>query len=1031
MALVVQIAFAQEQVVTGVVLDDSGIPLPGVNVLVEGTSRGVQTDFDGRFAIEAADGELLIFSYLGMKTVEYTIQNAGIEIEIIMEADAAQLQEVIVTALGIERNPRELSYSVSSLDNEDLTETPAVNAATAMVGKVAGLQINTVNNGVNPNTRVVLRGNRSLLGNNQALIVVDGFPSDRGVLDRINPNDIEEMTILKGANAAALYGSEATNGVIVITTKSGEGKLSVTLNSTLQFENVAYLPQFQDEFGAGGFPDGTLYPLENVNWGPRFDGRLVAASETYPDGRVWEIPFTPIEDNHESFFETGTLIRNGVTVSGGDDTSSLLMSVDHSNITGTVPDDQYNRTNFRFKGERTYEKLTVGSNLSFFRSYSNLVGAGGRQDRPVYWNVLNTPLHLPITQLRNWRTGEFTRNEVSFYRFYENPYFIIDTQREMTDYFQFNVLANAEYDFTDWFSAALRVGYTGDNSSFKREFGGLSYAFTLEDAYANMSPYGARTADQLSTSSRFNSDFLLRFDKEYGEWFTTELTLGHNLRIETGNQVNVSGSDLIIPEFYNVSTRSGNLLGGQASTEYRRYGVYGDLTLGFRDFLFLNLTARNDWSSTLPEGNRSFFYPGAGVSFIATDAFPALESPNGLSYLKASFNATKTGNDPGVYQTSGIFFVPNTDPANVPAGNPASFFNFPFGTIAGLTQSNRAPDENLNPEFTTSLEAGIEFGLFRNRITGSATVYKTNSTDQIIPVNTSFASGATSRLINIGEIENKGLELSLNATLLQFEDFIWNVGANYSGYKSEVISLAPGIDQLDIGGYSFAQIVAEVGEPYPLIRTTSYLRDPQGRVIVDEDGDPIQDSELQTQGKTTPDYVVGLNTGITWKNFSFYAVADYRTGHVFYNNIVGALEFTGLTQHSATSNRQPFLFPNSVYADGSGGFVANTDRPTSGGGYAFWQSYGDVAENYVTDATTLKLREVSLDYTFGSAVVETIGIDDFTIGLYGRNLITLRPADNVYTDPEFNFTTGNAIGVGTQAQTPPTRQYGISVSAKF
>lgn len=1016
LALVVQISFAQEQNVTGTVTDDTGLPLPGVNVVVQGTTRGAQTNFDGEFTIEAADGEVLVFSYVGMKTVEYTVRDVAQGIEIILEPDAAQLQEVVVTALGIERNPRELSYSVSSLDNEDLTKTPAVNVSTAMIGKVAGLQINTVNNSVNPNTRVVLRGNRSLLGNNQALIVVDGFPSERGVLDRINPNDIESMTILKGANASALYGSEAANGVIVITTKTGEGELSVGYFSSLQLENVAYLPEFQDEFGAGGFPDGTLWPLENVNWGPRFDGRMVDVSETYPDGRVWQVPFTPIEDNHKDFFDTGLSIRNGINVGGGDETGDFMMSVDHTNVTGTVPKDQYNRTNFRFKGSRTFEKLYVGANLSFFRSHANQVGNGGRQNRPVYWNVINTPLHVPLAEMKNWRTGEFTRNEVSFFRFYENPYFIIDTQREKTDYFQFNILANAAYEFTDWLEASLRVGYTGDNNSFKREFGGLSYAFTLEDAYSNMSPYGARTADALSTSNRFNSDFILNFDKDITEDFTADLTVGHNLRIESSNNINVSGQDLIIPDFYNVSTRTGELNGDQFQTDYRRWGVYGDLTLGFRDFLFLSVTARNDWSSTLPEGNRSFFYPGAGLSFVASDAFPGMVSSNGLSYLKSSVNVTKTGNDPGVYQTASTFFAPG---------------NFPYGSTAGLSQSGQDVDPNLNPEFTTSYEAGIEFGFFRNRLVGSATVYQTNSTDQIVPVNTSYAAGATSVLMNIGEIENQGLELYLNGTVIQTDNFIWNLGANYTHYKSEVIALSEGIDQLNIGGYSDAQIVAEVGQPYPMIKTTVYQRDPQGRVIVGADGDPLQDTELKTVGKTSPDYVAGLNTSFSYKNFSLYAVADYRTGHVFFNDIVNAMEFTGLTQHSATSGRGPFVFPNSSYSDGNGGYIANTNRLTTGGGNAFWDSYNDVKENYVTDATTLKLREVSLSYTFDNDLIEKISMKDLSLGIFGRNLITLRPDENVYTDPEFNFTTGNAIGVGTQSQTPPTRQFGIRLNAKF
>ena len=746
---------------------------------------------------------------------------------------------------------------------------------------------------------------------------------------------------------------------------------------------------------------------------------MIDASETLDNGEVLQVPFSPIKDRNKKFFDTGRTIRNGVTVSGGDDVSDFLLSVDHTNVEGIVPRDRYNRTNMRLKASRTYGKLEVGGNLSFFRQHSNTVSnSAGRQGRPVYWNVINTPLHIDLSDpmWKNWRTGKFTRNEVSYYRFYENPYFIIDTQREKNDLYEFNILANAKYKFTDWLDISTIVGYTGSTSRFKREFGAFTYDFHLQNTYSEIDEYGASTADNIGNSERFNSDVLLTFDKSLTDDFTAKLIVGNNLRITNSKSVNVSGTNLIIPDFYNVSTRTGELNGGESSTQFRRIGLYGDLTLGFRDYLFLNVTGRNDWSSTLIKDQRSFFYPSAGLSFVATDAFPVLKGDNGLSYLKANVSYTKTGNDPLVYANQNVFSAPG---------------NFPYGSTAGLTLSNIERDRFLKPEFTTSYEAGVQMSFFKSRLNIDATVYKTNSTDQIIPINTSFASGASQAYINVGEVQNKGIELDLNGTILRNENFSWNLGVNYSGFDSEVLSLIEGVDEVEIGGYADAQIVARVGEPFPLIRTSSYLRDPQGRVIVGDDGDPIRDSNNQTQGKTSPDYIVGLNTTIRYKNLSLYAVADYRTGHVFFNDIVNALEFTGLTKHSASSGRQPFVFPNSSYSDGNGGYTANTNRLTSGGGNAFWDAYNDVKENYVTDATTLKIREIALNYDLSTNMLDAIGVERFTVGLYGRNLLTFRPKDNVYTDPEFNFTTGNAIGVGTQSQTPPTRNYGLSLSVTF
>jgi TonB-linked SusC/RagA family outer membrane protein len=1024
LAFVVQFTFAQEKTISGTVMDDQGLPLPGVNILIQGTTQGTQTNFDGDYSIDAEVGETLVFSYIGFKEQNIEV-GASNTIDVNMAASASKLDEVVITALGIERKPKELSYSIATVDNEALTQTRNVSAATAMVGKVSGLQINTTNSGVNPSSRVVLRGNRSLLNNNEALIVVDGFQTDGGsALEQINPNDIEEVSVLKGGNAAALYGSDAANGVIIITTKKGEGKMNVTFTTSSELSQVAFLPDTQDEFGVGGFPDGTLRPLENVNYGPRFDGRMIKASETLADGSALMVPYSPIDDHFENFYDTGLSVRNSVQVSSGDENGSYLFSLDQTNTEGIVPQDAYNQTNARVNTTRQLGKLSVKSTFSFFRSHQNVVGINNdnSQARPLSWYVLNTPAHVPFDTYRNYKDGpKFLQNEASYFRFYENPYFVVDNNRRMSDRNKFTFINRFNYEFTDYLSASLNVGYKNDNFTRKITNGRFTYDFHVPDPYAELGAYGAQTSEYESISRRLNSDFIISLDKDLGEDFNISANLGQNVQVEEFKRLSVGGNNLVIPGFFDVSTRTGQLNSGNfASAEFssnnRKFSIYGDLTLGYKDYLYLSASGRNDWTSTLPEQNRSFFYPSAGFSFVATNAFPEIKGT--LNYLKGSFSYAKVGNDPGAYVTSETF---------------SQGFGFPFGDTPGLNLSNRSADPDLKPEFTTSYEGSIEFGFFEGeRLSGSVTAYQTNTTDQLTPIQSSFASGATSFYTNVGEIENQGLELDLNVDVIRSEDFTWNLGGHYTSYKSEVISLADGADELEIGGTATAVIKAKVGEPYPLIKTNVYQRDDQGRVIVDASGDPQEASGLEFQGKTTPDYTVGLNTTFTYKNFELYAVADYRTGHVFYNNLADALEFTGLTQHSVTSNRQPFVYPNSSYADGNGGFTANTSRPTSGAGSSFWgTTFNDVKSNYVTDATALKLREVSLSYKFNKNAINNLGLDNLKLNLYGRNLFIVRPAQNVYADPEHNFTTGNAIGIGSQSQTPNSSTYGLALTAQF
>ncbi|WP_298780007.1 SusC/RagA family TonB-linked outer membrane protein [uncultured Polaribacter sp.] len=995
-----KVAFLQEKKVTGVVSDISG-SLPGVVIINKTTSIGVSTDFGGKYSIKAKAGDVLSFSFLGYKTVEKVVSSSSNIINVVLEEDVNSLNEVVITALGIKKSPKEITYAVQTLKTKDITATRAINPVTGMVGKVAGLQINTSTNGVNPITRILLRGSRSIAGNNRALIVVDGIPGSRlDDLEHLNPDDIESITILKGANAAALYGSGAVNGVVQVTTKSGEGKLAASYSHASEILTVAYLPKLQEEFGVG--VDGELVPLGNVNFGPRFDGRLVDISETYDDGRVLQAPYSPIKNRNKKFYDTGVTTRHGFTLSGGDaDKGSFFMSIGHANVAGVTPKNTYSKTNFRFKANKRYGRLKAGGNVSFTRENKNIAIGGRSEGGSIYSLLLQTPLHVPISKLKNWKTGEFSRNEVSFFRYTENPYFIIDSQRFDETTYEFALASDLAYEFSDALNATFKANYNSRSSGTTSRYGALTYEFQLSDAYRNPAEYGSYVDESQYFNYTFNTDFILNYKKELTDDFKLKANLGHNMfykkfrTLKVGNTTSVS------------------------HTIYSKMGFYTDATLAYKDYLFLYVSGRNDILSVLPKNSRSFFYPSAGLSFVASDAFPQIvSSKRGLSYLKLSTNIARVGGPGGTNGSTVLFKTAD---------------GFPYGDLSG-TEVHRLVDPFLTPEFTTSIEASLEFGLFNNRLITNITGFKTNTTDQIATIYTPRSSGSLQLLGNVGEVENLGLEIGLNGTVIKKKDFSWDLGINATNYKNEVISLANEVNHVVIGiapdNYSTI-ITAIVGDAYPYIVARDYERDDQGRVVVDDDGDPIS-GEIIRQGQSTPKFIMGLNTTLKYKNLSLMANMTYRTGHIFYNGLARQLESLGLTEHGVSSNREPFVFPNSVYSDGNGGYVENTNRLTSGGGQDFFNDhYRNIGSNYINDATTLRLREVSLSYKFDKKVLNSIGLSELDLKLYGRNLFTFRPSGNVFADPEFSSYEGNAIGVSGSAQGTSTRQMGFSLNVKF
>jgi len=1009
LAFVVQLTFAQEKTISGTVVDETNMPLPGATVVIKGTTTGTSTDFDGKYSITANAGDILNFSYVGYAGQDATI-GAETTIDIALALDNS-LETVVVTALGIKRKPKELAYATQNVKSSELNQAKATNAASALVGKVSGLQINTTSNGVNPNTRVVLRGSRSLTGNNQALIVIDGFPSTRGALSQIDPNNIESTTILKGANAAALYGSDGANGAIMITTKrGGDEKMRIELNSTTTFETVSFIPKRQTKYGQGW--NGGFDPVENTNWGPELDGSLQDVGNGFNGQRQYT--YVAREDNIKDFYNTGVTKQNGLSVSGGNATSNIFFGASDVTTDGIVEDDRFHKNTFRLNAGKTIGKFTTNVSAAYLTSTTDVVGntdAIGGAGSSLYRQLLQTPINIPLSEFSNTTTPD-----EHFTNYATNPYWLIKNVRDETNFDKFQGVVDLKYDVTDWFNVVYRLG--ADFSSNKNKAYTNKYVSQVSTGISSFN-FTHDVYDSDTFTRHINSDLLLNFDFNITEDITSKVLVGHNVKQYDTKNITLSTADLTFDAIHNVSGATGDLAGSTYIGRHRKIGVFGSAEFGYKNYLFVTATGRNDWSSTQALENNSFFYPSVGLSFIATDAFPSLKG-NIFNNVKVAASHTKVGNSlPGEYTTvAGIEAAPG----------------FPF-SVPGYEYQNTVPDPNIEPEFVTTTEVNLNLGFLKNRITLDAAYYTGGAENQILSSATSYASGTKFVRKNAGDLDIEGFELDLAGKIVSNDKWKWNARASYATSETIVNSLAGDVNQIPLAtaGGGTATSAAVVGESFPSILGTAYTRDSQGRIVIDPNtGNPIQSSEQKLLGKATPDYILGLSTDVSYKGIRLSTVFDYRTGHQFYNDTAQLLDFLGATEESAAGNRLPFVVPNSSYETTPGTFVANNNIATSSGAQPYWDAiHSNIAENYVVDATAFKCREIALSYTLNSKILERLPVNNVVIGVNARNVFSIYPKANKYTDPEFATSTGNGQGVGSTSGTPPTRTIGFNVNLTF
>ncbi|MCU7551055.1 SusC/RagA family TonB-linked outer membrane protein [Chitinophagaceae bacterium LB-8] len=1040
--LLCTLAFGQARTVTGTVKDDNGNPIPFATVAEAGTKNGTTADEKGNFSLTIRNPNAkLAITAAGFQTVSSPIGEGPQAIT--LARSEGQLSEVVVTtALGIKRQAKELGYSTARVSNNQLTQAKSTNLQNGLTGKVSGVNITTVNSGVFEESRINLRGIRSLTGNNQPLMVVDGVPTPLTFISTINPSDVQEVNILKGASAAAVYGPDGVNGVIIVTTRRGaSGKPFVSIGYTVQLAKVSFLPDLQDKFGSGSSEDALGRPeydsVENQQYGPRFDGTMRPLGRMLEDSSQQVVKYSPTDERKKFWNDNG--LTQQVDVSFG--AKDYYISFQDARIHGLMPQDKNRRTSFRLNSSKDYGKFRATANLNYIQTNYNVVNDAAYANRfsssyngSVYFTVLNTPAQVPLTSYKDPKTNKYAEYSNYYNEYFVNPYWVIENHRTIGRGDNFLASAEANFDFTDWLTATYRAGASFGFNSYKSESSPIETTeWAQETRGQQYDPQPGFVGDGESYISRITHELFLNGRKEVKNDFRLNYILGFRYRQNDSKNINVQGNNLVVPYLFNLSNRTGESIAFENNFRNRLFSLFGQIGVNYKGWANLEFSAANDWDSRLDESKNSYFYPGVSGSVILTDAVPALKGNRTISYAKVRSAISKSANvNLGIYQLEAIYTQTN---------------GFPYGGLGGFSAANVVTNPLIEPEFVNSFEVGVELGFFRNRINLDATYFHQKNTNQILEVQQSAATGYPSFFTNAADFNNYGVEMDLNLSpLVYLGQGRINFGVNVTYNDNKVKSLFPGINELAIGGSNeFTQIAASspdvfnyaiVGEPAFVFKLTDYKRDPNGRVIVDRiTGDPSLEDSLVTRGRTLPLWIMGFNPSFNWKGLTVAMTWDYRGGHFAYHGIGSDMDFTGISERSAQFNRQRFVFPNSVYWDGSK-YVPNENLTTSGGGRNFWAvgaTNTAIGTNYFSSAAFWKLRELVISYDIPSKYIgETKVIKKVVVGAVGRNLLTFLPKSNQWTDPEFNYTSaGNTYGINNVFATPPARYFGGSVTLTF
>ena len=1055
-------AIDAQRVVKGRITDKSGDPVIGANVVAKGTNLGTITDLDGNYSLSVPESvTTLVMSYTGFNSQDIVL-GASNMVDVTME-EGVLLQETVVTALGIQRNARNITYSNQTVSADELNSSPNKNTLEALRGKTAGVKISTGSGSVGASSRIVLRGESSLTGNNNALIVVDGAPIDNDAsrggnssatlgatastgyadygnrFNDLNPEDIASVTVLKGASATAVYGSRGASGVLVITTKKGQeskDKLNVGFSTSYSVDEAYVLLKRQDKFGQGF--DGNVFDSgENFSWGPAYDGIVRPwTSPVDPDGdgkfEFLSRPFSAVPNQLNNFFRLGFTKQNNISFSGNSDKFSYYASYGNTNQTGILDNTDYNRNSFNVSSTA---KLTKRFKTDFSINYSIVKingaqeGSRGFDGQNAYAAAVQTPGNIPFSELRDYKS-KFHNLDGYYGSYTGNPYF---TLYEYVNEGKINNLLGSMNLSYNLFEGLDLVGKFGTNY-ITRDIRTITpqFAHTEQTAWTNnLELITGRTnrpssVGELLQSNANSTNLNFTGQANYTRKLTSRIklasSLGYDIFDRRTNRIEgFTQGGFVVPGWYHLNNGLEGSRSAQASTRYRINGVFGNINLGYNDWLYVDYSARNDWSSTLPKANNSFFYQAVGVSAVLSEVL-GMKNSKISDFLKLRASIGTTGKDAGLYLLESSFLG---NPVFQPLANGHDLF-FPLNNQSGFTLGNAIGNPNLKPELTVTTEVGADISFFQDRVSLEYTFYNADHSDQIVEINLPSSSGFTTTTKNIGKINNKGHELGVTLRPLgRLSKVNWELNLTYSKNKNKVIKISDQQDELSIGAFPLS-LVAKEGLPFGTFKGVVIDQTADGKTILDASGNPVLAKEEKYLGSYQPDFLAGLNNKVSYRGFTLGFLVDWKKGGKFYSYTKNLAEFNGTGLSTLLNDRKPYIIPGVVQqADGT--YKENAKAISV---YDYLLNLPD--SKHLVDASYVKLREVTLSYNLSRSMCSKLKLNDITIGIFGKNLKFWLPEENTWADPEVNgpALSGNAGGIET-TQTPPSRSYGINLSIKF